>query len=222
MQAVKKGDTIFIGQYLFTGSETTSVWLEVLYEVCNSIWLVCLNLSLWSSYSFFWLSLWCLCMISFLLLLLLHFMFFSSRIFFDEISEVLNKCSPTRSPSWSLLSIFGLFPQFDRRKPEHKYRFFGFPSSLRISSQLFVRGFALLDIDDLVGQVNEVKDNDVVCVTKNSATLAGSLFTLHACQIRIDLPTLSDKDKQVSIGRHCWWICLVILHLMPWWEVINY
>ncbi|PWA46142.1 pyruvate kinase family protein [Artemisia annua] len=27
-QAVKTGDTIFIGQYLFTGSETTSVWLE--------------------------------------------------------------------------------------------------------------------------------------------------------------------------------------------------
>jgi hypothetical protein len=26
---VKKGDTIFVGQYLFTGSETTSVWLEV-------------------------------------------------------------------------------------------------------------------------------------------------------------------------------------------------
>lgn len=29
LQAVKKGDTIFIGQYLFTGNETTSVWLEV-------------------------------------------------------------------------------------------------------------------------------------------------------------------------------------------------
>ncbi|GJY28832.1 zinc finger, CCHC-type containing protein [Tanacetum coccineum] len=27
-KAVKKGDTIFVGQYLFTGSETTSVWLE--------------------------------------------------------------------------------------------------------------------------------------------------------------------------------------------------
>ncbi len=27
--AVKPGDTIFIGQYLFTGSEETSVWLEV-------------------------------------------------------------------------------------------------------------------------------------------------------------------------------------------------
>jgi hypothetical protein len=23
------GDTLFMGQYLFTGSETTSVWLEV-------------------------------------------------------------------------------------------------------------------------------------------------------------------------------------------------
>jgi len=29
LQAVKRGDTIFVGQYLFTGSETTSVWLEV-------------------------------------------------------------------------------------------------------------------------------------------------------------------------------------------------
>ncbi|RWR82391.1 pyruvate kinase 1, cytosolic [Cinnamomum micranthum f. kanehirae] len=28
-KSVKQGDTIFIGQYLFTGSETTSVWLEV-------------------------------------------------------------------------------------------------------------------------------------------------------------------------------------------------
>ncbi|XP_026450843.1 pyruvate kinase 2, cytosolic-like [Papaver somniferum] len=28
-KAVKKGDTIFLGQYLFTGSETTSVWLEI-------------------------------------------------------------------------------------------------------------------------------------------------------------------------------------------------
>ncbi|KAK6943940.1 Pyruvate kinase, barrel [Dillenia turbinata] len=72
-KAVKKGDTIFIGQYLFTGSETTSVWLEV------------------------------------------------------------------------------------------------------------------ADVDGA----------DVVCVVKNSATLAGSLFTLHASQIHIDLPTLSEKDKEV-------------------------
>ncbi|KAH9738479.1 Pyruvate kinase 2 [Citrus sinensis] len=46
-------------------------------------------------------------------------------------------------------------------------------------------------------EVSEVKGNDVTCVIKNTATLAGSLFTLHASQIRIELPTLSDKDKEV-------------------------
>ncbi|KAF8396476.1 hypothetical protein HHK36_018099 [Tetracentron sinense] len=46
-------------------------------------------------------------------------------------------------------------------------------------------------------EVAEVKGEDVVCVIKNSATLAGSLFTLHISQIHIDLPTLSDKDKEV-------------------------
>ncbi|XP_019152588.1 PREDICTED: pyruvate kinase 1, cytosolic-like isoform X2 [Ipomoea nil] len=45
-------------------------------------------------------------------------------------------------------------------------------------------------------EVDEVKDEDVVCVIKNSATLTGSLFTLHASQIHIDLPTLTDKDKE--------------------------
>ncbi|CAH9127846.1 unnamed protein product [Cuscuta epithymum] len=45
-------------------------------------------------------------------------------------------------------------------------------------------------------EVDQVKGEDVVCVVKNSATLAGSLFTLHVSQVHIDLPTLSDKDKE--------------------------
>ncbi|KAF8404626.1 hypothetical protein HHK36_009514 [Tetracentron sinense] len=45
-------------------------------------------------------------------------------------------------------------------------------------------------------KVDEVKGEDVVCVIKNSATLAGSLFTLHISQICIDLPTLTDNDKE--------------------------
>lgn len=51
-------------------------------------------------------------------------------------------------------------------------------------------------------QVSEVKGNDVVCIIKNSATLTGSLFTLHASQIHIDLPTLTEKDKEVSSIFH--------------------
>ncbi|WKA01278.1 hypothetical protein VitviT2T_019565 [Vitis vinifera] len=46
-------------------------------------------------------------------------------------------------------------------------------------------------------EVTEVDGEDVVCLIKNSATLAGSLYTLHVSQIRIDLPTLTDKDKEV-------------------------
>ncbi|XP_008786531.2 pyruvate kinase 1, cytosolic-like [Phoenix dactylifera] len=72
-KAVKKGDTIFVGQYLFTGSETTSVWLEVL----------------------------------------------------------------------------------------------------------------------------ETIDQDVKCLVKNSAILAGSIFTMHVSQVQINLPTLTSADKQV-------------------------
>lgn len=43
--------------------------------------------------------------------------------------------------------------------------------------------------------------DDVVCVVKNSATLAGSLFTLHASQVHIDMPTLTEKDKEVSYSK---------------------
>ncbi|KAK2418341.1 pyruvate kinase [Trifolium repens] len=46
-------------------------------------------------------------------------------------------------------------------------------------------------------EVVEVTGQDVVCTIKNSATLAGALFTLHASQVHIDLPTLTEKDKEV-------------------------
>ncbi|KAH0434502.1 hypothetical protein IEQ34_026806 [Dendrobium chrysotoxum] len=36
-KVVKKGDTIFIGQYLFTGSESTSIWLEVLETIDQDV-----------------------------------------------------------------------------------------------------------------------------------------------------------------------------------------
>jgi hypothetical protein len=37
LQAVKQGDTIFAGQYLFTGSATTSVWLEPGGKIITSV-----------------------------------------------------------------------------------------------------------------------------------------------------------------------------------------
>ncbi|KAK9153802.1 hypothetical protein Sjap_001282 [Stephania japonica] len=46
-------------------------------------------------------------------------------------------------------------------------------------------------------EVAEVKGEEVICIIKNSATLAGSLCTIHVSQVRVDLPTLTDKDKEV-------------------------
>lgn len=42
-----------------------------------------------------------------------------------------------------------------------------------------------------------MKGDDVICLINNSATLDGTLFTLHASQVRIDMPTLSEKDNEV-------------------------
>jgi len=48
----------------------------------------------------------------------------------------------------------------------------------------------------LIMQVTEVKGGDVVCLIKNSAVLAGSLFNIHVAQAHIELPTLTEKDKE--------------------------
>ncbi|KAK4754548.1 hypothetical protein SAY87_002652 [Trapa incisa] len=46
-------------------------------------------------------------------------------------------------------------------------------------------------------EVTQVDGEDVVCLVKTSATLAASLYVIHVSQIRIDVPTLTDKDKEV-------------------------
>lgn len=43
----------------------------------------------------------------------------------------------------------------------------------------------------------ETSGENVNCLVKNAATLAGPIFTLHASQVHISLPTLSEYDKQV-------------------------
>ena len=46
-------------------------------------------------------------------------------------------------------------------------------------------------------EMSGVKGQDVVFIVKNSATLVGPMFTLYGSQIHIDLPTLTETDKQV-------------------------
>jgi hypothetical protein len=56
----------------------------------------------------------------------------------------------------------------------------------------------LLTLIDNSVQVKDIQDKDVICHVKNSATLAGPLFTAHASQVHIDLPTLTEVDKEVN------------------------
>lgn len=46
-------------------------------------------------------------------------------------------------------------------------------------------------------QVVETSGENVNCLVKNAATLAGPIFTLHVSQVHISLPTLSEYDKHV-------------------------
>lgn len=45
-------------------------------------------------------------------------------------------------------------------------------------------------------EVLETIGSDIVCLVKNSATLSGSILTMHVSQVHIDLPTLTDIDKE--------------------------
>lgn len=60
----------------------------------------------------------------------------------------------------------------------------------------------------------------MTCVIKNSATLAGSLFTLHASQIRIELPTLSDQDKEVN--RRFYFLLVDVIHCRFYFGLLPY
>ena len=62
--------------------------------------------------------------------------------------------------------------------------------------------------------MKEIKDKDVICLVKNSATLAGSLFTAHASQVHIDLPTLTETDKEVCFLLPYFCSCDFAWHLL--------
>eukprot|EP00245_Coleochaete_scutata_P005806 TRINITY_DN19679_c0_g1_i1.p1 TRINITY_DN19679_c0_g1~~TRINITY_DN19679_c0_g1_i1.p1 ORF type:complete len:547 (-),score=87.04 TRINITY_DN19679_c0_g1_i1:734-2311(-) len=45
-------------------------------------------------------------------------------------------------------------------------------------------------------EVEETDGDEVICRVKNSAVLSGPLFTCHAAQVRVDLPTLTEADNK--------------------------
>lgn len=46
-------------------------------------------------------------------------------------------------------------------------------------------------------EVLETNGQDVICLVKNSTVLTGFIFTVHVSQVHINLPTLTNTDKQI-------------------------
>ncbi|KAL2895887.1 Pyruvate kinase 1 cytosolic [Bienertia sinuspersici] len=46
-------------------------------------------------------------------------------------------------------------------------------------------------------EVSETNGEDIICQVKNSATLTGYYFNLHISRVQVNLPTLTDYDKQI-------------------------
>ncbi|KAL8135885.1 hypothetical protein AgCh_010483 [Apium graveolens] len=77
--------------------------------------------------------------------------------------------------------------------------FDGLAKAVKIGDTIFVGHYLFTgsETTSVWLEVESINGDDVVCKIKNSATLAGSMFTLHVCQVRIEMPTLSEKDKEV-------------------------
>jgi len=81
---------------------------------------------------------------------------------------------------------------------------------IRAKAKLMEKKLPLLEL-------SVVKGNDVVCIIKNSATLTGSLFTLHASQINLTYLPLRRKTRRLQahgelktklIFCHCHILCI--------------
>ncbi|EPS61048.1 pyruvate kinase, partial [Genlisea aurea] len=98
-------------------------------------------------------------------------------------------------------SLVTLTPDQDKQAtPESlPINFSGLSKAVKKGDEIFIGEylFSGKETTSVRLEVSEVKDEDVICLIKNSAVLAGPLHTLHVSQIRIDLPTLTEKDKEV-------------------------
>lgn len=77
--------------------------------------------------------------------------------------------------------------------------FGGLSKAVKVSDDIFIDQYLFTgsETTSVWLQVSEVKEADVICIIKNSATLTGALYTLHVSQIHIDLPTLTNKDNEI-------------------------
>eukprot|EP00850_Spirogloea_muscicola_P006853 SM000033S12374 [mRNA] locus=s33:548322:551061:+ [translate_table: standard] len=75
----------------------------------------------------------------------------------------------------------------------------GLAQSAKIGTTIFVGQYLFTGSEksSVWFEVLEIQGDDVICRAKNSTTLAGALITVFAAGVHMDLPTLSEQDKDV-------------------------
>uniref|UniRef100_A0A6N2M131 Pyruvate kinase n=1 Tax=Salix viminalis TaxID=40686 RepID=A0A6N2M131_SALVM len=123
-------------------------------------------------------------------------------VMLDTVGPELQVINKTEHPI-SLLedSFVVLTPDQDKEATSSllPINFTGLSSAVKTGDTIFIGQYLFTgsETTSVWLEVTEVNGEDVVCLVKNSATLSGPLYTLHVSQIHIDLPTLTDKDKEV-------------------------
>ncbi|CAK7325332.1 unnamed protein product [Dovyalis caffra] len=123
-------------------------------------------------------------------------------VMLDTVGPELQVITRTESPiSLQEDSFVVLTPNLDKEATSSllPINFTGLSSAVKKGDTIFIGQYLFTgnETTSVWLEVSEVNGEDVVCLVKNSATLSGPLYTLHVSQIRIDLPTLTDKDKEV-------------------------
>ncbi|KAK6136036.1 hypothetical protein DH2020_030246 [Rehmannia glutinosa] len=119
----------------------------------------------------------------------------------DTVGPELQVVNKTEQPiSLEEDSEVILTPDQDKEATSHllPINFTGLSKAVKTGDTIFIGQYLFTgsETTSVWLEVIEVKEKDVVCLIKNSATLAGPLYTLHVSQIRIELPTLTEKDKE--------------------------
>ncbi|KAK6136153.1 hypothetical protein DH2020_030126 [Rehmannia glutinosa] len=130
----------------------------------------------------------------------------SKPLMLDTVGPELQVVNKTEQPiSLEEDSEVILTPDQDKEATSHllPINFTGLSKAVKTGDTIFIGQYLFTgsETTSVWLEVIEVKEKDVVCMIKNSATLAGPLYTLHVSQIRIELPTLTEKDKEVCVSN---------------------
>ncbi|XP_052188991.1 pyruvate kinase 1, cytosolic-like [Diospyros lotus] len=122
-------------------------------------------------------------------------------VLLDTMGPALQVCNKTgKKIELKAGSHVTITPNIDREPSAEvlPVNYNGLAKAVQKGATIFVGQYLFTGIEatSVWLEVLETRGPDIICLVKNSAILAGFLFTMHVSQVHIELPTLTDIDKQ--------------------------